>query len=315
MHICYLSDGKAGHQAQVMGLVSALSALEQVSLTTLTVSGAWPARWQTAHTPLAHPPDIIIGAGHRTHLPVWLMGRRYPKAKTVIVMKPSLPLSWFDFVIMPQHDWRTGSVPSNVLLTQGVMNRFVDAHCHKSDHVLVLIGGTNQRFGFDSQRVVQQVTQLCQQYQALGVAHIVITDSRRTPSRFRELLKNSLSKKINPHDVATTAIRYFPVEDTQGEWLNRQYQTAKHVWVTSDSVNMIYEALSAGCQVGLIDLPTQKIDRVTKMVEQLRQAGTVTTLSDFCQGQSLPAGVPLNEAKRAAQWLLAQVSTHTSTEH
>ena len=300
MQICYISDAKAGHQAQVMGLVSALSALVNVELTTLTLSGNWLSRWQIANTALPTPPDLIIGAGHSTHIPVWLMGRRYRQAKTLIVMKPSLPLSWFDFVMMPEHDAK-GSLPSHVLLTQGVMNRFVNEQRHQANKVLILLGGTNQRYAFDSQKMLADIQTLIEHYQDIN-ANVIMTDSRRTPTE----LSNCLSKKNNIADLST--FQFFPVANTTPDWLNEQYQTASHVWVTADSVNMIFEAMTAGCQVGLIELPKLKTDRVTNMVDSLIQSGKVTTLNDFRQGKSLSDAVPINEAKRAAQWLLSKLN-------
>lgn len=300
MQICYISDAKAGHQAQVMGLVSALSALVNVELTTLTLSGNWLSRWQIANTALPTPPDLIIGAGHSTHIPVWLMGRRYRQAKTLIVMKPSLPLSWFDFVMMPEHDAK-GSLPNHVLLTQGVMNRFVNEQRHQANKVLILLGGTNQRYAFDSQKMLADIQTLIEHYQDIN-ANVIMTDSRRTPTE----LSNCLSKKNNIADLST--FQFFPVANTTPDWLNEQYQTASHVWVTADSVNMIFEAMTAGCQVGLIELPKLKTDRVTNMVDSLIQSGKVTTLNDFRQGKSLSDAVPINEAKRAAQWLLSKLN-------
>jgi len=300
MQICYISDAKAGHQAQVMGLVSALSALVNVELTTLTLSGNWLSRWQIANTALPTPPDLIIGAGHSTHIPVWLMGRRYRQAKTLIVMKPSLPLSWFDFVMMPEHDAK-GSLSNHVLLTQGVMNRFVNEQRHQANKVLILLGGTNQRYAFDSQKMLADIQTLIEHYQDIN-ANVIMTDSRRTPTE----LSNCLSKKNNIADLST--FQFFPVANTTPDWLNEQYQTASHVWVTADSVNMIFEAMTAGCQVGLIELPKLKTDRVTNMVDSLIQSGKVTTLNDFRQGKSLPNAMPINEAKRAAQWLLSKLN-------
>lgn len=301
MQICYISDAKAGHQAQVMGLVSALSALVNVELTTLTLSGNWLSRWQIANTALPTPPDLIIGAGHSTHIPVWLMGRRYRQAKTLIVMKPSLPLSWFDFVMMPEHDAK-GSLSNHVLLTQGVMNRFVNEQRHQANKVLILLGGTNQRYAFDSQKMLADIQTLIEHYQDIK-ANVIMTDSRRTPTE----LSNCLSKKNNIADLST--FQFFPVANTTPDWLNEQYQTASHVWVTADSVNMIFEAMTAGCQVGLIELPKLKTDRVTNMVDSLIQSGKVTTLNDFRQGKSLSDAVPINEAKRAAQWLLSHLGS------
>ena len=46
-------------------------------------------------------------------------------------------------------------------------------------------------------------------------------------------------------------------------------QLAEAVWVTEDSVSMLYEALTAGCKVGLIEIDRIKDDRITRQIDQL----------------------------------------------
>ncbi len=66
---------------------------------------------------VSQPPDYIVGVGSHTQFRVFLMGKVFPQAKTVILMKPNFPLSWFDYVAIPEHD----GVPeqANVIVTQG----------------------------------------------------------------------------------------------------------------------------------------------------------------------------------------------------
>jgi mitochondrial fission protein ELM1 len=96
-----LSDGKAGHDSQSWGLAEALSRLrpvETVTLYPLSASGALavlllgqpPVAWQSLP-----PPDLLVGAGHCTHLSL-LAARRVQGGKAVVLMRPSLPLGLFD---------------------------------------------------------------------------------------------------------------------------------------------------------------------------------------------------------------------------
>ena len=64
-------------------------------------------------------------------------------------------------------------------------------------------------------------------------------------------------------------MQIFPVEDTPQGWIFEQMQLAEAVWVTEDSVSMLYEALTAGCKVGLIEIDRIKDDRITRQIDQL----------------------------------------------
>ena len=48
-------------------------------------------------------PDIAIGAGHKTHLYLLAIKRCFG-AKIVVILKPSLPLKFFDLCVIPKHD-------------------------------------------------------------------------------------------------------------------------------------------------------------------------------------------------------------------
>lgn len=303
MNICYLCDGKAGHQAQVIGLISALQTCVTVNLDTIMVNQTGFARWFTAYSQLKfapNVPDLIIGAGHATHIPLWLMGKRFKTAKTLVLMKPSLPITCFDYAIIPAHDNPINK--TNIFVSQGVLNRFVNENRHQLDKIFILVGGENKRYDFNDYQIFQAIQQLCNYYQNQPTANfpkIIITSSRRTPHN----LVTQLTKFCQSMDN----VQFFPMEKTTSDWLNEQYQTAAIVWVTADSVNMIFEALTAGCQVGVIDLSKKKTDRVTIMLDNLITDNKVVRLSDFLHGKEMPKPNVMNEAKRASEWLLQKL--------
>ncbi len=65
---------------------------------------------------------------------------------------------------------------------------------------------------------------------------------------------------------------------------------------------MVHEALTAGCLVGLLDVPRkQASDRVTRGIDNLIREGYVTPFAAWLQGRSLQqAPVRLQEADRCA---------------
>ena len=59
--------------------------------------------------------------------------------KTVVIMKPSLPYSWFDLCFIPKHD----GVPekSGIFLTNGSINYIENEKKHNKSKGLIVIGG------------------------------------------------------------------------------------------------------------------------------------------------------------------------------
>src|SRR5690554_5678746 len=105
MHIVYVSDGKAGHRSQALGLYQAMQrqsasevTFEEVSIEKLAILSLVFAFGQKMSVALQQAPDYIIGVGSHTQLRVLLLGKVFPQAKTVILMKPNFPFTWFDHV-------------------------------------------------------------------------------------------------------------------------------------------------------------------------------------------------------------------------
>ena len=84
-----------------------------------------------------------------------------------------------------------------------------------------------------------------------------------------------------------------------------RWRAGRDVWVTEDSVSMIYEALTAGCRVGLLPLPRKSAGRLHRAVDRLIEEGFVCGRNDLDAGMELPAPPrTLDEANRCAGLLL-----------
>ena len=78
-------------------------------------------------------------------------------------------------------------------------------------------------------------------------------------------------------------------------------------WVTLDSVSMIFEALTAGLGVGLLEVPVRRVDRISALATSLVNRGQVTSFKGWLQGQPLVAPQrSLAEAARCADLILAR---------
>ena len=288
------TDGKRGHENQTLGLVEALARLVECRIETVTVKTGWPYffAWLAGGfaTGKSLPkPDLITGAGHTTHWPM-LAARQKFGGKIAVLMKPSLPLNWFDWVIAPEHDGLPPRI--NLITTTGPINR-VRASATKSAHSgLMLIGGASKEYGWSEVALLRQIQLIALHHKEVEWQ---LTTSRRTPVNF---LKNLTRLKLP--NVTT-----FSHDQVSPDWLPAQLSNAAQVWVTPDSASMVYESLSSGADVGCFELPYAKPGRVAAGVEKLLRDKRVGSFADWQASGRLPVNPkPLNEAERCASELL-----------
>ncbi|MFW1858319.1 mitochondrial fission ELM1 family protein [Acinetobacter defluvii] len=291
MHIVYVSDGKAGHRSQAIGLFKAMQrqstqdiTFEEISIEKLAIFSLIMGVFKKSVQNVEHVPDYILGVGSHTQLRVLLLGKVYKNAKTVILMKPNFPFSWFDFAVIPEHDEVQAS--DRVIVTQGALNPIVNEQRHQQNRILIALGGSSKRHQWNAEKVLQNIESIVENNLH---AEIILTTSRRTPNEFlAQLEQHHFAEKLH----------IFPVEQTPQGWIFEEMQLAEAVWVTEDSVSMIYEALTAGCKVGVIMIDRLKSDRITNMLDQLVLNNITNQQNDRL------LNLTLNEATRVAQVLL-----------
>ena len=212
MHIVYVSDGKAGHRSQALGLFKAMQrqytstvTFQEISIDDLPIGTLLSGLFRHQVAGVDQAPNYIFGVGSHTHFRVWLLGQVYKQAKTVILMKPSLPVAWFDYSVIPEHDGMAAS--KKILITQGALNPIVDEGRHQMGRVLIALGGSSKRHQWNAAKVLQAIEQIVEQNPN---SEIILTTSRRTPKVFLAELKQL--KNIEK-------VQIFPVEDTPQGWL------------------------------------------------------------------------------------------------
>ncbi|WP_068858002.1 mitochondrial fission ELM1 family protein [Perlucidibaca aquatica] len=286
-----LMDGKPGHESQTLGLVNALKRLaaEQGFAEPRCIDmplgdypyTLWDWLFKRFRPGFLQPrPDFIIGAGHRTHWPM-LCARRSVGGKAIALMSPTLPSWCFDWVVAPAHDGLTGR---NVIVTQGVLNAMQPAAVKRPGYTVVMVGGVSKHFLWDDTQVLAQLEQIMARH-----PQVRLTDSRRTPAALRTTL------------AARWPVEYQPWEQCPPGWLASELAIAENAWVTEDSVSMIYEALTAGCAVGLVGLqrPEGKPGRLVRGVEGLLKNGLLCKHPGALVSQTINRTV-LAEARRVA---------------
>ena len=290
MHIVYVSDGKAGHRSQAFGLFKAMQrqspsavTFQEISIDDLPVITLLSGIFSHQVKAIEQVPTYIVGVGSHTHFRVWLLGHVYKQAKTVILMKPSLPLAWFDYSVIPEHDGMAAS--NKILITQGAINPIVDEGRHQTGRILIALGGSSKRHQWNNEKVLYAIENIIANNPA---AEIRLTTSRRTPKEFLAVLTQQSYVK-NLH--------IFPVEETPQGWIFEEMQKAEAVWVTEDSVSMIYEAMTAGCKVGVIKIERLQEDRITASIDLILNKRLVSTDINI-QGLAQPTS--FKEADRIA---------------
>lgn len=285
-----ITDNKPGHRNQLRGLTDTLHALTPLNVVWFAAPSPWASvgAWLRGVFPPGHtspPPALILGAGHRTHWAL-LAARRARGGRAIVLMKSTLPTAWFDLSFIPEHDGATAG--PRVVPTKGALHAVTPARPEQRQRAtgVILIGGPSPHHRWDTPAVVEQIRAIVH---ADPSWQWELTTSRRTPATFLQQLGTLPNLKITP------------VEQTDRDWVAVRLARAAVVWVTEDSVSMIYEALTAGSAVGLLQVPSRRRSRVVRGVEQLVATGWVTPFAKWRTGATLTSTpATFHEAARCA---------------
>lgn len=291
-----LTDGKRGHENQTLGLEKSLRRERDLDCHEIPVSspGRGLLNWVAGRFPEGQAlpqPDLILAAGHGTHFHL-LAARRSRGGRAVVLMRPSLPLSLFDLCLIPEHD--NPAVRDNVLPTVGVLNGLGSEGAHDAARTLILIGGPSKHHQWCGEDLLVQLQAL---FGSEPDTVFTLTTSRRTPADFLKSLE-----RLDPVNC-----RIVPLSETAPEWVAEQLSRSACAWVTEDSVSMIFESLTAGCSVGLLEMTPLGDGRVSEGIGRLVGRGWVTRFADWRRGGRLatPRG-GFNEAARCAEEIIGR---------
>ena len=252
-------DGKAGHDKQSLALVQSLK--NQTKCRTFDINVQSQLNpilniiFKSYKIPEGIPkPDIAIGSGHKTHLHLLAVKRCY-EAKIIVIMKPSLPLSFFDLCVISKHD--NVKKGPNIFITQTALVNF-NSNIKKKENVgLFLVGGPSRHYQWDTKIVQQQIEEISDRFK---FRNLLLTTSRRTPSDFVSKLKKL---KINN-------IKIYEYNKIKKTWLDKQINKVRNIWVTNDSYSMIIEALASGAQTDILELKNKSNSKLTKEINEIK---------------------------------------------
>jgi mitochondrial fission protein ELM1 len=299
--ILLLQDGKAGHENQAMALIEALQRRLPLEVHPIAVPArrAGPLRllgaWAQAHR--SPRPDLVLGAGHATHGALLLLAALH-RVPSLVLMRPSLPMRWFSRVVVPSHDVIGRRLSPRVIETLGPLCRRrapAPAAAARRPATLVLIGGPSRHHLWDPVSLRKNLAALLAADP--DPSRWCLVSSRRTPAGSLEQLARALDL---PQE------QLMPWRHCPAGWLAAALARRPQVWVTEDSLSMLFEAVSAGARVGLLPVPRRRRrTRQQASLDRLVSEGYVLPMAAWRPGRCLPPPpAELREADRVADLLL-----------
>lgn len=306
LHIKAYWDTRTGHRKQTQGIIEALSNITPVKVTDVYLPD-YEFRQVIADSLLffrflvsqekkrKKEVDLLIGTGSHTHIPMILEKNR--QEKIITCMTPDWPFGKFiDLCFVPEHDLPPKK--DNIVTTTGPPNTNVNKKQHDPEKGLIVLGGIDRKtHQWENEDIVFQVCQIVEKTPDISW---MVSTSPRTPATMMPPLQTLEKEHHN--------MTFLPFQETGQGWIEEQYCCSKFVWVSADSVSMIYEALSAGCQVGVISVHWKDNDnKIKRAVGLLEQQSKILSFDTWKQDKNACQNyVGLNEANKCAVEILTR---------
>lgn len=313
LEIWIVTDGRAGIEAQALGLAEAIARRTPANITTKRVALRTPWKWAAPQfvpaprlalsigSDAIEPPwpDVLIGCG-RASIPFSLGVREWSKGRTFVIQlqDPRVNPREFDMVVPPIHDGLEGQ---NVMSIVGACHRVtpdriaqatgeypVALEDYPSPRFAVLIGGKSKRQNISAKRAREIADSLAALQRETG-GTLLVTLSRRTGEKARLQFRTWLA----PH----CALFY------ENEGVNPYFAllgAADHIFVTADSVNMATEAAATGKPVHILDVDGSA-GKLARFHQSLQRRGCARRFRGRLEAWSYP---PLLETDRVAAAVL-----------
>ncbi len=315
-----VSDGRAGIEAQAVGLAEAVARQRKATVVIKRINWKgrlgrlpwwltlFPRRWLTPESEFDAPwPDLVVAAGRAT-LPLSIRLRKWTGGKTFVVQiqDPRAPAGLFDLVVPPNHDRLKGD---NIVSIIGAPHRVtakkladeykrfaaaIDPLPHP--RAAVLIGGRSKAFDLSPERAAQIAQQIQLPLEQEG-GSLLMTFSRRTPPQARALL--------------TARLKHLPgfIWDNEGDNPYFAFLAgADYVLVTEDSANMATEAAGTGKPVFILKMDGQSL-KFRLFHEELESHGAARPFGGAFHGWTYE---PLAETDRAAGEILNRMDARAA---
>ncbi|MBI1197440.1 MAG: nucleoside-diphosphate sugar epimerase [Phenylobacterium sp.] len=309
LRIWAVSDGRAGIEAQALGLAEAVARLRPALISVKRIgwrAGLGRLPWRlippAARTgdPIEPPyPDIWIAAGRAT-LPLSTRMLAWAEGRTFVVQtqNPRAPLDRFDLVIPPKHDGLSGP---NVVAILGAPNRLSPErlaveHARFAEQlaplprprVAVIVGGRSKAHDLPVARA-QAMAAVVSDAVTAARGSVLVSFTRRTPAPAREAM--------------AAAFRRLPGIVWDGAGDNPYFAflaDADAILVTEDSTNLATDAAATGKPLFVLPMAGRSA-KLARFHAELERRGIARPFAGELTAEPYP---PLAETDRAARELL-----------
>lgn len=310
-----VSDGRAGIEAQAVGLANAVARRRPCEVVTKRIAWkGWTGRlpWWLVPFPLravepesgmAPPwPDLWIAAGRAT-LPFSLRMRSWSKGETFVVQiqDPRTPLSPYDLVVPPRHDRLEGENVFPILGSPGRVNpdrlagdlrRFQEViEPLPHPRVAVIVGGKSKAHDLSVERAARLAREVEDAVRQSG-GSVMVSFTRRTPPEAQALMEARL--------------KHVPGLIWDGGGDNPYFAflaAADYVLVTEDSTNLATDAASTGKPVFVLGMDGAS-PKLRRFHEDLERIGAARPFGGAFHNWTYE---PLSETDRAAAEVLRRL--------
>jgi len=305
LRVLAVLDGRPGHEKQTLGIIQGLEKYFNVELLKIQLERRsilktilYTGMLFLPGKGLCHPHldnvDLLIGTGTKTHLSLLLL-KKGTVIPAITCMSPGFYLRrFFDLCFIPMHDGLKSG--KETFLTLGAPNSSKNMRLHQKGCGLILVGGVDiKSHRWDSDEVARTIRLILEKE---SLVLWTLSSSPRTPE--------DTVCKIKELETQFDNVTFFDYRDTKPGWIEEQYNKNEIVWVTSDSISMVYEAITAGCRVGIIPMQWLRESSKFKRNEDiLLKKNLVISFSSWEQGDVAWAkSTDLNEAQRCAEQIV-----------
>ncbi|MDX1916913.1 MAG: ELM1/GtrOC1 family putative glycosyltransferase [Rickettsiaceae bacterium] len=256
-------------------------------------------------------PRLLISASRRTAHISASIKRLFPQIKNIHILRPEMDFSYFDCVVLPQHDKGVSKKNNNVIRIIGSLNaihkRIKDTYdifmkkytsYYNNPYIAVLVGGDTKDFHFDFEES-KKFANILSNISHTNDVGLFLSFSRRTPQALKDTLKELSGKKCIIYDPAS------------GEWnpYPSLIKDAKYVIATCDSISMVSEVATYGKPLYLYKPKLFTSNKHLTFLYQLQDLGIaklITPSTDFLQEYNYNS---LNEAHRISEYIISQLNS------
>ena len=285
MHVYWFQDSKIGHLNQVQALLDELSKENELVITKIHCPERSVFNWLKSFLPSApienqkNSLTLLVGAGHSTYPQILKTQKALKQTSSLLsvaILKPSFNINDFDLICAPEHDYPSSTKPNNVYVFKGSLatTSLIEPTVKKG---IIALGGSSKHYDFDSELVNKQIEYILTTHPH---HHFHIYNSRRTPFSLNQVIED-ISKEFQN-------FTFSDVESPEAKSFQRDLQTSELKFVTPDSSNLVFEALSCKGKTYVMQIERRvrsqktgstKIRNAINALVANRQVGTLTVNS------------------------------------